>query len=1098
MIRAPPPFSSLMSTHGWAIGLGVAQESGITSSALSLSDTTIAPPAGSARTGAGQSSFRLAGVHTIGVGVGLGVAVTVGLGATTTAGRLGLGARRTGRRTWNADRGLATLDDEECASKRDDRDDHRRGERGSGHGSGPPRRPQGTALTGSMDLVQDGIDDAIGQDLHADGKVGGEEGIGIGAASSCQLLLVEDGRAGIGFESRPDRRGCVGQSGLRRPEGDAEVICDLGQRQPEGVVEDEDGALLRRKSPEAAVQLVAVVDRQELVGGGRCVRLEQDDISREVSATSGLGVAGVDEDPMEPRLEPIEVAQRGELPPDLDEGHLDRVLGEVRVAQDPMRDEDAAVADLTNQGGEGLLVALSRLVHDRSQHVLPPGSRRRICAVNEHECGCCANSFDIGSLTAAAGICGLVRCRSAKRGHCNGCLAREIDERPTPRRRCALPRCAPRRLVRFAAGDSCRRFIGRQGDGVRPDGDHPQPGGRCPGQFRLAATNYGTRSTIRVKEGSSPIYRSYLRFNVAGVTGSVTGLKLRLYVTDLSPNVQSVFPITDKPAWIESGTGAITWNDAPAIGSTLLGSASVPALGYTDIVLNPGAISGNGPLTLAIKGSTGGTNSAIYASREDPTNKPQLLITLADGPADTSPTATGGSPTTTPEDTALALTVAGTDAETCELTFNTPATTTHGTLSIPSPMGCIPGSPNTDTVSLNYTPAADYNGPDSFSYTVTDGAAGTSNPQTVNLTVGPVNDVSIANTRTVSTTSGVPLAISLTGSDVETCELTFLAPATTVAGGTLSAAGPLACVAGSSNSDAASVTYNPPGAGYSGPDSFSFTVHDGTGPSLPGTIAITVSPSTGVPTVITLNPVADAQVNSDLAATNYGTRSTIRVKEGSSPIYRSYLRFNVAGVTGSVTGLKLRLYVTDLSPNVQSVFPITDKPAWIESGTGAITWNDAPAIGSTLLGFGQRPGPRLHRHRSQPWGHQRQRSPHPGHQGLDRRDEQRDLRQPRRPDQQAPAPDHPRADRYRGTEPHRRHRRRADPAADLRRAPRPRVHARPGRLRGPGQRQPERGQHDRDQRLDGGRHPRLPGRQGRSGHAVLHRPGRQPAPGSGR
>ena len=87
---------------------------------------------------------------------------------------------------------------------------------------------------------------------------------------------------------------------------------------------------------------------------------------------------------MEPRLEPIEVAQGGELPPHLDEGHLDRVLGEVGVAQDPMRDEDAAVADLTNQGAEdllvdltnqgaeGLLVALPRLVHDRSQHPLPP------------------------------------------------------------------------------------------------------------------------------------------------------------------------------------------------------------------------------------------------------------------------------------------------------------------------------------------------------------------------------------------------------------------------------------------------------------------------------------------------------------------------------------------------------------------------------------------------------------------------------------------------------------------------------------------------------------------------------------------------------
>ncbi len=69
---------------------------------------------------------------------------------------------------------------------------------------------------------------------------------------------------------------------------------------------------------------------------------------------------------MEPRVEPIEVAQGWEFPPHLDESRLDRVLGEVGVAQDPMRDEDAAVADLTNQGAEGLLVALPGLVHDRS------------------------------------------------------------------------------------------------------------------------------------------------------------------------------------------------------------------------------------------------------------------------------------------------------------------------------------------------------------------------------------------------------------------------------------------------------------------------------------------------------------------------------------------------------------------------------------------------------------------------------------------------------------------------------------------------------------------------------------------------------------
>ena len=145
------------------------------------------------------------------------------------------------------------------------------------------------SLMGSMDLVQDGIDDPIREDLHPD-RPGRRRGVRRDrAASSCQLLLVEDRRSGVGFERRPDRRGRVGQSGLRRPEGDAEVIRDLGHGQPEGIAEDEDRALLRRQSSEAAVQLVAVVDGQEpVVIGGRRVRLEQDDVRREVPTAPRL------------------------------------------------------------------------------------------------------------------------------------------------------------------------------------------------------------------------------------------------------------------------------------------------------------------------------------------------------------------------------------------------------------------------------------------------------------------------------------------------------------------------------------------------------------------------------------------------------------------------------------------------------------------------------------------------------------------------------------------------------------------------------------------------------------------------------------------
>src|SRR5207344_1201130 len=99
-------------------------------------------------------------------------------------------------------------------------------------------------------------------------------------------------------------------------------------------------------------------------------------------------------------------------------------------------------------------------------------------------------------------------------------------------------------------------------------------------------------------------------------------------------------------------------------------------------------------------------------------------------------------------------------------------------LSAPSAIACVAGSPNSDTAGVTYTPAANYNGPDSFSYTVTDGSSGTSVPVTVNLTVSPVNDVPVANAGTASTTTGSPVVISLAGSDRETCELTFGTPAT--------------------------------------------------------------------------------------------------------------------------------------------------------------------------------------------------------------------------------------------------------------------------------------------------------------------------------
>jgi len=118
-----------------------------------------------------------------------------------------------------------------------------------------------------MDLVQDGIDDAIGQDIHRIRKVGGESALAVARRGHARVSWSSIG-VPASASSRPDSRSGVGEPGLRRPEGTG-VIGDLGQRQPEGVVEDEDGPLFWRQAPEAAVELIAIVHRHVLVTRGR-------------------------------------------------------------------------------------------------------------------------------------------------------------------------------------------------------------------------------------------------------------------------------------------------------------------------------------------------------------------------------------------------------------------------------------------------------------------------------------------------------------------------------------------------------------------------------------------------------------------------------------------------------------------------------------------------------------------------------------------------------------------------------------------------------------------------------------------------------------
>ncbi len=174
----------------------------------------------------------------------------------------------------------------------------------------------------------------------------------------------------------------------------------------------------------------------------------------------------------------------------------------------------------------------------------------------------------------------------------------------------------------------------------------------------------------------------------------------------------------------------------------------------------------------------------------------------------------------TPEDTRVDIVLTGSDPEGDPLTFSLVTTPTHGTLS-----GVAPD--------LSYTPEANYNGADSFTFVANDGYQDSA-PATVSIEVTPVNDAPQADPQSVTTYVYHPVNITLTGSDVDGDSMTFRVVVSPTHG-SLSGQGP-------------DLVYTP-NAGYNGPDSFSFVANDGTVDSAPAGVEISVNPAVYVPLV---------------------------------------------------------------------------------------------------------------------------------------------------------------------------------------------------------------------------------------------------------
>ncbi len=153
-------------------------------------------------------------------------------------------------------------------------------------------------------------------------------------------------------------------------------------------------------------------------------------------------------------------------------------------------------------------------------------------------------------------------------------------------------------------------------------------------------------------------------------------------------------------------------------------------------------------------GSNGGTGDASVNGGTTAFSTASETASITVNPVNDQPTADAQA-VATDEDTPLGITLTGSDVETASgsLSFTVTVQPTGGVLSGTAP-------------NLTYTPNADFNGPDSFQFTVTDTGDGSSPalasaPATVSITVNAVNDAPVNTVPAPQTTAeNTPITFS--------------------------------------------------------------------------------------------------------------------------------------------------------------------------------------------------------------------------------------------------------------------------------------------------------------------------------------------------
>ncbi|MDQ1317255.1 MAG: hypothetical protein QG588_906, partial [Candidatus Poribacteria bacterium] len=273
----------------------------------------------------------------------------------------------------------------------------------------------------------------------------------------------------------------------------------------------------------------------------------------------------------------------------------------------------------------------------------------------------------------------------------------------------------------------------------------------------------------------------------------------------------TVKPVNDPPI---ANSQSVTTDEETSVKITLTGSdVDSPNLTFkiVDQPLN-GFVEWTPPEpTYMPNANFNGDDSFTFIANDGKIDSKPAKVSIQVNPVNDPPVAVAQS-VITDEDTATKITLTGTDPENDKLTFKIVDQPVNGTLELNMP-------------EVTYKPKAEFNGDDSFTFTANDGKLD-SKPEKVSIKVNPVNDLPVANEKSVTTNESVPVKITLTGSDPEGDTFTFKVTVQP-SNGTLIGTPP-------------DLTYEPK-YGFGGDDSFMYVVNDGKLDSKPVAVKITVS-----------------------------------------------------------------------------------------------------------------------------------------------------------------------------------------------------------------------------------------------------------------